>query len=224
MKLPKYKIKTIGPREEEAFIKRWHYSKKVVPNSAIRFGCYHGTELVGVATFGRIINCVQLFKSISNRSGLELNRLAMVDSAPKNSESWFLSRCILLLRKHYPWLKFINTWADGARCQGGTIYKACGFYYIRKHKVRDLFELPGGHVIHTIAFNKVYLKRYHHKLKDIKTTLEKVRAVFGPGVKAITAGYQYNFLKFLDLSLKDDMIFKPLPYEKRVMLEAKAGE
>lgn len=167
-----YKIRTITKAEEAAFMRRWHYSRKTVTNSAVRFGAFHGTKLVGVASFGRIINCVPIFScDKNNRSGLEINRLAMVDEAPKNSESWFLMRCVYLLRKQYPWLKYIHTWADGARCQGGTIYKACGFLYLRKIKITGIFILPDGSTMHQIGFDQVYLKKYYPMLKDIKGTL-----------------------------------------------------
>ena len=213
-KLPQYHLAPVSGKEERDFMRMWHYSKKTTPNSSVKIGCFQGASLVGVATFGRIINCVQLFSHTSNREGLEINRLAMVDEAPKNSESWFLMRSIALIRKKYPWLKFIITWADGLRCNGGTIYKACGFSYIRKRPIEGFYRLPNGQDIHQIAFDKVYLKRYYNLVKNVKGRLEKVQAVFGPDVKELRGGYQYQYLYLLDKALEKQMIFKPMPYEK----------
>lgn len=215
MALPKYKIKAISTKEEERFLRQWHYSKKRVPNSAIKLGCFVGSELYGVATFGKIINCVEIFKNTSNREGLELNRLAMVDKAPKNSESWFLMKCIFFLRKKYTWLKFINTWADGLRCSGGTIYKACGFHFLRKQKIRDLFKLPSGEVMHIIAFNKVYLRKYWPTLKSLNR-LERFERVFGKPVEELKGGYQYHYCYLIDKSLESDFRLTPRPYEQNM--------
>lgn len=208
-----YRLATIEAPQEREFLARWHYSRKAVPNSAIRLGCFSGQQLVGVVTFGRIINCKPIFAGTSNRVGLEINRMAMVDQAPKNSESWFLMRAIKLVRKKYDWLRFISTWADGLRCQGGTIYKACGFLYLRKHEVCDLFQLPNGEVMHMIAFNKVYLKRHYSRLKGLAVGLPRFRAMFGPEVQELGGEFQYHFVYLLDPSLRSALNFGPLPYE-----------
>ena len=220
MSVKTYKIRVVPAAKEEAFMKRWHYSRKTVPNSAVKLGCFSGPRLVGVATFGRIINCKPIFKSHSNREGLELNRLAMSDEAPKNSESFFLMRSIKLIAKQYGWLKFISTWADGLRCEGGTIYKACGFHYLRKIPIGQQYLLPSGEVIHQVAFNKVYLKRHYERLKKVPGRLEKVQAVFGPEVRELQGGYQYHYVHLLDKSLGSDFAMEPKPYEK----VEKAGE
>lgn len=197
---------------ERDFIAEWHYSRKVVSNSSIRLGCFYKGRLIGTVSFGRIINCVQIFENADNREGLELNRLAMVDEAPKNSESWFLMRSIWFIKKKYEWLKFIHTWADGLRCQGGTIYKACGFAYVRKIPIERHYILPDGSAIHQIAFDKVYLKKYYEKLKDIKGRLERVQAVFGPKTKILTGGNNYQYIYTIDKNL--EFRLKPMPYEK----------
>lgn len=212
-KLPNYRIVSVGRKEELAMMEQFHYSRKVVPNSVIKLGAYNGTRLVGVATFGRIINCVPLFDNDpTNRGGLELNRLAMVEDSPKNSESWFLMMCIRLLRRQYPWLQFITTWADGMRCQGGTIYKACGFLYLRKRKNDSLYQLPDGSVIHQIAFDKVYLKRHATTLRAIKGARERVAHVFGGAT--LLEGYQYHYLHIIDPAQRAHLLMAPQPYEK----------
>lgn len=213
MEIKDYKILPIDKATEVEFIKKWHYSRKVVPNSVIRFGCFNGMNLIGVATFGRIINCKPIFSKVSNRGGLELNRLALVDEAPKNSESWFLMTCIKILSKKYKWLKFIHTWADGLRCNGGVIYKACGFLYLRKIPIQGLYLLPNGEVMHQITFDTVYLPKYYKQISEVSGRVEKVQVVFGPNVKELSGGFQYHYVYLLDRSIKDQLLFVPQPYE-----------
>jgi len=214
MEIKKYVIKPITKNVERAFLARWHYSKKAVPNSNVLLGCFYNQKIVGTISFGKIINCVPIFKNEPNTSGLELNRLAMIDEAPKNSESWFLMHSVKILKKNYPWLKFVHTWGDGLRCQGGTIYKACGFHYLRKIPILSQFQLPDGSVIHSIAFNKTYLKKYYKDLKGIKTEIERVRKIFGKEAKEVTGGFNYHYVYLVDKSLYNDFSIEPIPYEK----------
>lgn len=207
-----YRLASVDAAIERAFMARWHYSGTTVPNSAVRLGAFSGSRLMGVISFGRIINCVPIFRGVSNRAGLEINRLAMLDEAPRNSESWFIARAIHLLRRGYPWLRFVHTWADG-RCSGGVIYRAAGFLYLRKIRGTGFYLLPGGRVMHRVAFNKVYLKRYGPRLRGL-TGIDQVRAVFGDGAREIET-WQHHYVKLIDPTLRPLLLFGPLPYERR---------
>jgi hypothetical protein len=57
---------------------------------------------------------------------LELRRLALVDAAPKNSESFFIGRCLWWLKKHTQ-VETIISYADPSQGHSGTIYRASGF-------------------------------------------------------------------------------------------------
>ncbi len=69
---------------------------------------------------------------------LDLRRFACVEDAPKNTESFFLSKTILLIKKH-KMAKKILTYADETQGHRGTIYKACNFKKIGETK-------PGKHI------------------------------------------------------------------------------
>lgn len=45
-------IKLIDSASARAFVKRWHYSGKVVSNSILHFGCFLNGVLGGVMQFG----------------------------------------------------------------------------------------------------------------------------------------------------------------------------
>ena len=53
--------------------------------------------------------------------------MAFTDVLPRNSESRALGIAMKLIRKHAPQIKWVVTFADGAQCGDGTIYRAAGF-------------------------------------------------------------------------------------------------
>lgn len=58
---------------------------------------------------------------------IELNRMAFSDRLPRNNESRAIAIAMKLIRKHYPGIEWVISFADGAQCGDGTIYRASGF-------------------------------------------------------------------------------------------------
>ena len=56
-----------------------------------------------------------------------MNRLAFTDMLPRNSESRALGIALRMIRKHYPHIEWIVSFADACQCGDGTIYRAAGF-------------------------------------------------------------------------------------------------
>ena len=59
----------------------------------------------------------------------ELARLWVDDSEPRNTESWFLSRTVKLIRRLCPTVRFLVSYADPSVGHQGTIYKAANWRY-----------------------------------------------------------------------------------------------
>lgn len=59
----------------------------------------------------------------------ELARLWVDDSEPRNTESWFLSRAVKLVRKTCPEIRCLVSYADPSVGHQGTIYKAANWLY-----------------------------------------------------------------------------------------------
>jgi hypothetical protein len=83
----------------EAFIKLHHYAGYASPTPH-RFGLYCRGELVGVALFGppASMNAHRaVWPTLGTKEAVTLGRLVLLDSVPKNGESWFIARCLELL-------------------------------------------------------------------------------------------------------------------------------
>ena len=123
-------VKVINSKVANDFVKKTHYSGKVVPNSTLHFGCFLDNKLHGVMQYGPSINkkgTINLVEGTGWNEFIELNRMAFDDYLPKYSESRCISISIKLIKKNAPQIKWIISFADGTQCGDGTIYRASGF-------------------------------------------------------------------------------------------------
>jgi hypothetical protein len=123
-------VKVINSKVANEFVKKTHYSGKVVPNSTLHFGCFLDDKLHGVMQFGPSINkkgTINLVEGTGWNEFIELNRMAFDDYLPKYSESRCIAVSIRLIKKNAPHIKWIISFADGTQCGDGTIYRASGF-------------------------------------------------------------------------------------------------
>lgn len=123
-------IRPISAKDANRIVRAIHYSGKVVPNSQIHFGVFLKGKCGGVMQFGPSMrkDLIQPLVSGTRWNGfLELNRMAFADWLPRNSESRAISVAMRLIRKTYPYIEWIVSFADGTQCGDGTIYRASGF-------------------------------------------------------------------------------------------------
>ena len=126
-------VKVIPAKIANDFVKKHHYSGKVVPNSSLHFGCFLDEKLHGVMSYGPSINkkgTINLVENTGWNEFIELNRMAFDDYLPKNSESRCIAISIRLIKKNAPHIKWIISFADGTQCGDGTIYRASGFHLV----------------------------------------------------------------------------------------------
>lgn len=126
------KFKEVSYDVSKEMIVKNHYSHKW--NTAfgkINVGVFSEDELLGVASFGNLMNpksYVTFNKDFVQENVIELNRLWVDDKLGKNTESILLSASWRFLRENYPHIKAVQSFADG-RLGCGTIYKATNFDY-----------------------------------------------------------------------------------------------
>ena len=123
-------VKVIPSKIANEFVKKNHYSGKVVPNSNLHFGCFLDNELHGVMSYGSPMDksrVLGLVKPCLWNEMLEINRMAFDNYLPKYSESRCIAISIKLIKKNAPQIKWILSFADGTQCGDGTIYRASGF-------------------------------------------------------------------------------------------------
>ena len=115
-------VKVINSKVANDFVKKTHYSGKVVPNSTLHFGCFLDNKLHGVMQYGPSINkkgTINLVENTGWNEFIELNRMAFDDYLPKYSESRCIAISIRLIKKNAPQIKWIISFADGTQCGDG---------------------------------------------------------------------------------------------------------
>jgi len=150
------RLKVIPSKIANNFIKKHHYSGKVVNNSVLHFGCFLDGKLGGVLQYGNPIDKRNIlnFVDTSNKGFnskwnemLELNRMAFADFLPKFSESRCIAITMRMIKKKAPQIKWILSFADGTQCGDGTIYRASGFKLTGINKNSTIYKLPSGETI-----------------------------------------------------------------------------
>lgn len=117
------------------FVLRHHYSKVMPKQTKVVLGVLKGKEgpLVGIITLGWGVRpkdtIRQLFPSLDSKDYLEIGKLCVHDSEPKNTESRILALTVKWLKRNKPELKVLFTWADAIWGKPGYIYQAANFYY-----------------------------------------------------------------------------------------------
>ena len=213
-------VKPIKSQIANDFVRKHHYSGKVVQNSQLHFGCFLNGILGGVMSFGPSLDkkkIMGLVKGTKFNDFLELNRMAFSDLLPRNSESRCISVALRLIKKHYPNIKWVISFADGCQCGDGTIYRASGFKLTAINENHNLCRLPNGETIHkmTLESNPTQLRpeigMTYTQLTGGKNDFKKyVKAVSGQ----IITGYQLRYIYFLDKSKEKDLTVPVLPYSK----------
>lgn len=214
-------IKVIPSKIANEFVKKHHYSGKVVNNSCLHFGAFLDGKLHGVMSFGPSLDkskIIRLVEGTKWNEFLELNRMAFDEYLPPNSESRCISQAIKLIKKNAPHVKWIISFADGCSCGDGTIYRASNFILTDIRKNDGLWELPTGEVIHQLTIQSQPLQPRKElggrTLFDItggKYSLKKWVEITGAKAKA---GYQLRYIYFIDKSYRSRLTVPEIPFSK----------
>ena len=143
-------LKPVSRKLADACVKQHHYSGKSVQNSQVHIGVYLNGVMEGAMQFGPCMDkrkTQQLVEGTKWNGFIELNRMAFGPKLPRNSESRALSIAMRLLKKHRPELDWVISFADGAQCGDGTIYRAAGFVLTSIKVNKSLIQMPNGKVI-----------------------------------------------------------------------------
>ena len=149
-------VKVIKSNVANEFIKKNHYSGKVVNMSNLHFGCFLDNTLHGVMSYGSpmdkrnvlplVDSGVEDFNKRWNEM-LELNRMAFDDYLPKYSESRCIAISIRLIKENAPQIKWILSYSDATQCGDGTIYRASGFKLTQINKNGTIYKLANGEIV-----------------------------------------------------------------------------
>lgn len=122
-------IKLVETNVAIKFLQKYHYMMK--HRSGIHYGAYLKDKLVAICSFSSITRKSSATKlKLKPNELIELSRLCIDPSfRKKNLASKLISKSIKNIKKSYPNLKSIITFADTTLGHTGTVYKASNFKY-----------------------------------------------------------------------------------------------
>ena len=221
MSVKDIQIKPIDSSRANKFIKEYHYSGSVVPNSQLHLGAFYHGSLEGVMQFGPPMvkdNLIGLVEGTGWNEFMELNRMAFTDKLPQNSGSRCLSIAFKLFKKHAPHVKWVVSFADATRCGDGAIYRASNFVLTGIKENTSMLELPNGEVIcDLVVTSHSDDKREELGGKSVAdvTNGKCTEQAFMEATGAEPApGYQLRYIYFIDDECRDNLTVPEIPYER----------
>lgn len=149
--LSNYKINLIDCETAKKYIIKNHYSHGCHNAPSPCYGLFDNDKLIGVLMFATPCSeavRASVFGEEYKDWVIELHRLHILDCTPKNTESWFISRCLKLLRQYNPKIRAIISFADSTQGHQGTIYKATHFFYCGKTGKATFYLDENGRLRH----------------------------------------------------------------------------
>lgn len=187
-------VAPISAKDAGALVKRVHYSGKIVQNSQLHLGVFLYGRLEGAMQFGPSLDKRKVQGLVDGtcwNGFLELNRMAFSDRLPRNSESRAIGIAMRMIRKAYPYIEWVISFADGAQCGDGTIYRAAGFVLTGVRKNNSLWRAPGGRVIADVSVKSNPLARpvfSRTSLTDGKSKQQQQQAIAIVNRTTVTKG------------------------------------
>lgn len=128
-----YTVSKIPCKMAKEYLIANHYSHGCHNAPSPCYGLFEHGELIGAIAFATPCSenvRASVFGAEYKDSVIELHRLHIKDVTPRNTESWFISKSLKLLKEDKPRIKAVISFSDSTQGHQGTIYRASGFYYI----------------------------------------------------------------------------------------------
>lgn len=222
-------VKPISSQDAARIVKACHYSGKVVQNSQLHFGVFMGGKCGGAMQFGPSLDKRKiqgLVKGTGWNGFIELNRMAFADWLPRNSESRAIAVAMRLIRKAYPQIEWVVSFADGTQCGDGTIYRASGFVLTGIKENTQVWEAPSGETFSRTSLTDGRSKQQQQQARKVasRTTLTKGKHVLENGAASMKQyqdagwkplkGFQLRYIYFLNPAAKERLTVPILPFSE----------
>lgn len=215
------RVVPISCADARRVVKRVHYSGRVVNNSQLHFGVFLNEKLEGAMQFGPSMDKRKMQGVVSGTAWngfLELNRMAFSERLPRNSESRALGVALRLIKKRYPHIEWIVSFADASQCGDGTIYRASGFLLTGVSSGQmlelpdDLAALNGSKIAHRMKIqdkSSGLSREMMKRTNGANLTMAEYARRFGGRV---LDGYMFRYIYFLNPGARARLAVPVLPF------------
>lgn len=201
-----FQVKEIDRNLANKIIMENHYSHKYYNATYIHLGVFIDKKLLGVLQYGYAMNPASQASVVSNTEideYLELNRMWLDDVAGKNSESKAIAYSIRYIKRKFPKIKWIQSFADERCGCFGIVYQACSFLYYGEH-INRFWELDGETFHNSIMTSEIAGPRGYKLLNNPENKERVIKHELR----------QFRYIKFIDQRCKKDCLLEQKPYLK----------
>lgn len=230
-------VRPISSSDARRVVKALHYSGKTVNNSQVHLGVFLDGRCGGALQFGPSLDKRKLVGLVAGtlwNEFIELNRMALAEWLPRNGESRAIGYAMRWMRKTYPQLKWVVSFADGTQCGDGTIYRASGFVLTGIKENNQIWEAPSGEVFNDTSIRPgIGGERERERAKMVfsrtivsrtTTTTTKGTHILDTGASSMKvykdagwkpkAGFQLRYVYFLDPTARERLTVPILPFSE----------
>lgn len=211
----KIRVVPILAADANRMVKAIHYSGKIVQNSQVHLGVFLDGKCGGAMQFGPSTDKRKLQSLVRDtrwNGFIELNRMAFADWLPRNSESRALSQAFRIIKRGYPSLEWIVSFADGCQCGDGAIYRACGFVLTGIKNNSSLYRFPDGEVVSSLGIKTGFnwqLKKFGRVVRGESA----VRLAKQMGAVRLD-GFQLRYVYFLNPAARNRLTVPVIPFSE----------
>lgn len=130
-----YEVKRIPCKMAKEYLIEHHYSHGCHNAPSPCYGLFDGDKLIGALAFATPCSenvRASVFGEEYKSWVIELHRLHVLDGTPKNTESYFIAKCLKLLKEDNPKIRAVISFSDSTQGHHGIIYQATHFFYCGK--------------------------------------------------------------------------------------------
>lgn len=214
-------VKPISVQNARKIVTSLHYSRKFDTRSKLHFGVFLDGKCGGAMQLGDPIDKRKALTAVPGtpwNSLLDLHRLAFADWLPRNGESRAIAAMIRFIKKHYPQIQWIQSYADATQCGDGAIYRASGFQLVSITDNKSMWRMPDGEVVCKIVLEPGFAggnpgpnsvkARYGKTGSETSTAfLKRIGAI-------PLKGFQLRYIYFIDPTAKERLTVPILPFSE----------
>jgi len=199
-----FQIKEMPRKKANKIIVENHYSKKFYNASTIHLGVLFEGSLIGVLQFGYAMNPASMdgvVKGTKIDEYLELNRMWFGDNTPPNAKTMAISYAVKYIKRKYPKIKWVQSFADERCKKFGIVYQAANFLYCGEHS-SDFWEIEGEYYHNSLMTRNPKLTPSAKFVQDNKHRAKK------------HTFRQFRYIYFIKKNTLKNLRLKVLPYLK----------
>lgn len=166
----------VEDKDAVKFLHLFHYKERSKAAPGYKVGAYCGGKLIGLAVYSTAVRQeVATSEGLRYKEVLELSRFCLHPCyQKKNFASWMLAKSRDYVRRKFPYVRALITFADTTMDHDGTIYKAAGFEFLHEtapdyHYINSVGTFMHKRTLWGLASKlKVAEKEYAHRHGWIK--------------------------------------------------------